>query len=115
MGDEDKETAALKSKEVIPDVKRWADGSSKMYLVFSHMLKSFDREDLETLWKLVKAKHGSTRPEEGYERVLWCDLKLMLLVYKLLLPVLEANAASTKVTTAQRLRLLKEFLLLRDG
>ncbi|GJU24447.1 hypothetical protein Tco_1163068 [Tanacetum coccineum] len=32
-----------------------ADGSSKKYLVFSHMLKSFDREDLETLWKLVKA------------------------------------------------------------
>ncbi|GJT65592.1 reverse transcriptase domain-containing protein [Tanacetum coccineum] len=25
------------------------DGSSKMYLVFSHMLKSFDREYLETL------------------------------------------------------------------
>ncbi|GKE04235.1 hypothetical protein Tco_1396253, partial [Tanacetum coccineum] len=47
-----------------------ADGKSRMYLVFSHMLKSFDREDLETLWKLVKAKHGSTRPEEGYERVL---------------------------------------------
>ncbi|GKD62572.1 hypothetical protein Tco_1300081 [Tanacetum coccineum] len=54
-----------------------ADGSSKMYLVFSHMLKSFDREDLETLWKLVKAKHGSTRPEKGYERVLWGDLKTM--------------------------------------
>ncbi|GJW81625.1 putative ribonuclease H-like domain-containing protein [Tanacetum coccineum] len=34
-------------------------------------------EDLETLWKLVKAKHGSTRPEEGYERVLWGDLKTM--------------------------------------
>ncbi|GJX73955.1 hypothetical protein Tco_0312550 [Tanacetum coccineum] len=30
-----------------------ADGKSQMYLVFSHMLKSFDREDLETLWKLV--------------------------------------------------------------
>ncbi|GJX54510.1 hypothetical protein Tco_0282879 [Tanacetum coccineum] len=41
------------------------------------MLKSFDREDLETLWKLVKAKHGSTRPEEGYERVLWGDLRTM--------------------------------------
>ncbi|GKD38573.1 hypothetical protein Tco_1258780 [Tanacetum coccineum] len=54
-----------------------ADGKSQMYLVFSHMLKSFDREDLETLWKLVKAKHGSTRPEEGYERVLWGDLKVM--------------------------------------
>ncbi|GJV22794.1 hypothetical protein Tco_1375489 [Tanacetum coccineum] len=54
-----------------------ADGSSKMYLVFSHMLKIFDKEGLETLWKLVKAKHGSTRPEEGYERVLWGDLKTM--------------------------------------
>ncbi|GJR81945.1 hypothetical protein Tco_0152730 [Tanacetum coccineum] len=47
-----------------------ADGSSKMCLVFSHMLKSFDIEDLESLWKLVKAKHGSTRLEEGYEIVL---------------------------------------------
>ncbi|GKF36342.1 hypothetical protein Tco_0113100 [Tanacetum coccineum] len=26
-----------------------ADGSFKMYLVFSQLLKSFDREDLETL------------------------------------------------------------------
>ncbi|GJZ24964.1 hypothetical protein Tco_0562423 [Tanacetum coccineum] len=34
-------------------------------------------EDLETLWKLVKAKHESTRPEEGYERVLQGDLKTM--------------------------------------
>ncbi|GJV57454.1 hypothetical protein Tco_1458459 [Tanacetum coccineum] len=41
------------------------------------MLRNFDREYLETLWKLVKAKHGYTRPEEGYERVLWGDLKTM--------------------------------------
>ncbi|GJR65308.1 hypothetical protein Tco_0011373 [Tanacetum coccineum] len=34
-----------------------ADGSSKMYLVFSHMLKSCDREDLKTMYKLVKAKY----------------------------------------------------------
>ncbi|GJS88475.1 hypothetical protein Tco_0771111 [Tanacetum coccineum] len=54
-----------------------ADESSKTYLVFSHMLKSFDRGDLETLWKLVKDKHGSTRPEEGYERVIWGNLKTM--------------------------------------
>ncbi|GJV46195.1 hypothetical protein Tco_1430731 [Tanacetum coccineum] len=45
-----------------------AAGSSKMCLVFSHTLKGFDKEYLETLSKLVKAKHGSTRPEEGYER-----------------------------------------------
>ncbi|GKA07735.1 hypothetical protein Tco_0686959 [Tanacetum coccineum] len=47
--DEDKETVELQRLiEVVPDKE----------------------EDLETLWKLVKAKHESTRPEEGYERVL---------------------------------------------
>ncbi|GJZ31028.1 hypothetical protein Tco_0576075 [Tanacetum coccineum] len=53
------------------------DGSSKMYLVFSYMLKSFDREDLETLYKLVKAKYGSTRPVEDLDLVLYGDLKTM--------------------------------------
>ncbi|GKF66568.1 hypothetical protein Tco_0193085, partial [Tanacetum coccineum] len=57
------------------------DESSKRYSAFIQMLKSFDREDLETLWKLVKAKHGSTRPKEGYERVLWGDLKVMFEPY----------------------------------
>ncbi|GJW02657.1 hypothetical protein Tco_1561513 [Tanacetum coccineum] len=47
-----------------------ADESSKMYLVFSHMLKSFDREDLETLCKLIKAKYGSTRPVEDLDLIL---------------------------------------------
>ncbi|GJV02228.1 hypothetical protein Tco_1335797 [Tanacetum coccineum] len=41
------------------------------------MLRNFNMEDLETLSKLVKAKHGYTRPEEGYERSLWGDLKTM--------------------------------------
>ncbi|GKD44823.1 hypothetical protein Tco_1269468 [Tanacetum coccineum] len=54
-----------------------ADGSSKRYSIVIHMLRSFDREDLETLWKIVKARHGYTRLEEGYERVLWGDLKIM--------------------------------------
>nr|GEU42589.1 hypothetical protein [Tanacetum cinerariifolium] len=30
-----------------------ADGSSKIYLVFSYMLKDFERKDVETLWKLA--------------------------------------------------------------
>ncbi|GKA64994.1 hypothetical protein Tco_0764701 [Tanacetum coccineum] len=47
-----------------------ADGKSQMYLVFSHMFKSFDRKDLETLWKLVKAKHGSTRLVEDMDLLL---------------------------------------------
>ncbi|GJY48521.1 hypothetical protein Tco_0438477 [Tanacetum coccineum] len=68
-----------------------ADGNSKRYSSMIQMLKSFNREDLETLWKLVKAKHGNTRPKEGYERVLW------------------VSAACIKVTTvgAERLELLK--------
>ncbi|GJZ52757.1 hypothetical protein Tco_0607642 [Tanacetum coccineum] len=84
-----------------------ADGSSKMYLVFSHMLKSFDKEDLETLWKLVKAKHGSTRPEEGYKRVLWDDLKGRIVRIKRLLDDL-------RVTAAQLMLLVYKLLLLKD-
>ncbi|GJX15601.1 hypothetical protein Tco_0216433 [Tanacetum coccineum] len=37
-----------------------ADGKSQMYMIFSEMLKSFDGEDLEDLYKLVKARYGST-------------------------------------------------------
>nr|GEW28169.1 hypothetical protein [Tanacetum cinerariifolium] len=58
-----------------------ANGSSKIYLIFGHMLKDFDKEDVETLWKLVKAKYGSTRLEADYERVLWGDLKVMFEPY----------------------------------
>ncbi|GJT45403.1 retrovirus-related pol polyprotein from transposon TNT 1-94 [Tanacetum coccineum] len=41
------------------------DGSSRRYSTFIQMLRSFDREDLETLWKLVKAKHGRCSVEES--------------------------------------------------
>ncbi|GKE13814.1 hypothetical protein Tco_1421391, partial [Tanacetum coccineum] len=51
------------------------DGKSQTYLIFSHMLKSFDREDLKDLYKLVKAKYTSTRPVEDLDLILWGDLK----------------------------------------
>ncbi|GJT72890.1 hypothetical protein Tco_1032176 [Tanacetum coccineum] len=54
-----------------------ADGSLKRYSSMIRMLQNIDREDLETLWKLVKAKHENIRPEEVYERALWGDLKVM--------------------------------------
>ncbi|GJW24914.1 hypothetical protein Tco_0038725 [Tanacetum coccineum] len=54
-----------------------ADGKSQMYRVFSLMLKSFSREDLEDLYKLVKAKYESTRPVEDLDLLLWGDLKTM--------------------------------------
>nr|GEY15967.1 hypothetical protein [Tanacetum cinerariifolium] len=47
-----------------------ADGSTKRFTSMINFLENINREDLETLWKLVKDKHGNTRPEEGYERVL---------------------------------------------
>nr|GEV11612.1 hypothetical protein [Tanacetum cinerariifolium] len=47
-----------------------ADRSSKMYMFFQKMLKSFDIEDLKDLYKLVKARYGSTGPVE--------DLNLLL-------------------------------------
>ncbi|GJZ22716.1 hypothetical protein Tco_0559755 [Tanacetum coccineum] len=55
-GDDDQEEAEMKKHiEIVQDDK---------------MLQNIDREDLETLWKLVKAKHGNIRPEEAYETML---------------------------------------------
>ncbi|GJT51319.1 hypothetical protein Tco_0977476 [Tanacetum coccineum] len=47
-----------------------ADGSSKRYSSMIRMLQDIDRKDLETLWKLVKTKHGDLRLEDEHERVL---------------------------------------------
>nr|GFA65384.1 hypothetical protein [Tanacetum cinerariifolium] len=54
-----------------------ADGKSQMYMFFRYMLKSFDREDLEDLYKMVKDRYGSTRPVEDLNLLLWSDLKTM--------------------------------------
>ncbi|GKA29097.1 hypothetical protein Tco_0715342 [Tanacetum coccineum] len=54
-----------------------ADGSSKRYSLMIRMLQDIDREDLLTLWKLVKTKHGDIRPEYEHERVMWGDFKVM--------------------------------------
>ncbi|GJU80992.1 hypothetical protein Tco_1283357 [Tanacetum coccineum] len=84
--DEDQEDVKLKELiEVISDEKGVTidviplstKPPSIRYSAVIHMLKNFDREYLETLWKIVKARHGYTRPEEGYKRVLWGDLKIM--------------------------------------
>nr|GEX38316.1 hypothetical protein [Tanacetum cinerariifolium] len=46
------------------------DGSSKMYLVFSQLLKSFHSEYLVELYKLVKDRYGSLRPVEDLDLLL---------------------------------------------
>ncbi|GKA94457.1 hypothetical protein Tco_0816495 [Tanacetum coccineum] len=40
-----------------------ADGRSKMYKFFSEMLRDFDRQDLLDMYRLVKEKYKTTRPE----------------------------------------------------
>ncbi|GJW90677.1 hypothetical protein Tco_0168230 [Tanacetum coccineum] len=47
------------------------------YKLLKEGIMGIDREDLQTLWKLVKTKHGDSRPEDEHERVLWGDLKVM--------------------------------------
>ncbi|GJV62566.1 hypothetical protein Tco_1473394 [Tanacetum coccineum] len=104
--EDDKETYELQSKmEVIPNEEEVAvDDIPLATKPPSIMLISFDREDLEILWKIVKAKHGYTRPEEGYERVLSGDLKTMF----------EHNIEDTVFRLAYRLRLPQELSSVHD-
>nr|GFA42681.1 hypothetical protein [Tanacetum cinerariifolium] len=83
--EDDKEITYLKQlMKFIPDKEEErtrADGSSKMYLVFSQLLKSFDIEDLVELYKLLKARYGSSRLVEDLNLLLWGDLKIMFEPY----------------------------------
>ncbi|GJW68055.1 hypothetical protein Tco_0122479 [Tanacetum coccineum] len=77
--DDDKETKELKQcMEIIPDEEEVTINAIPFAVkIFSQMLKSFDREDLEDLYKLVKARYGSTRPVESMDYLLWNDMKIM--------------------------------------
>nr|GEV11715.1 hypothetical protein [Tanacetum cinerariifolium] len=50
-------------------------GIAEAYQSFEDMLKGFDREDLVSLWNLVKEKFNSAVPSEDKEKVLWVELK----------------------------------------
>ncbi|GJW52852.1 hypothetical protein Tco_0096937 [Tanacetum coccineum] len=74
--EDEKETSEIKKlMEIIPDEEEVTIDA--IPLAVNHMLKSFDREDLETLYKLVKAKYESTRPVEDLDLLLWNDLKIV--------------------------------------
>ncbi|GJV40569.1 hypothetical protein Tco_1419009 [Tanacetum coccineum] len=82
-GDDDQEEEEIKKHiEIVKDDEVAIDAiplALKPLYFFNEikMLQNIDREDLETLWKMVKAKHENTRPEDDYERVFWGDLKVM--------------------------------------
>ncbi|GJW27310.1 hypothetical protein Tco_0041121 [Tanacetum coccineum] len=107
-----------------------ADGSSKMYRVFSLMLKSFGREDLEDLYNLVKAKYGSTRPVEDLDLILYGDLKTMfdphgrIVGIKRLLDDLRVTAAklvllekieeNILITTDEKIKTARRFSTIKE-
>ncbi|GJR94712.1 putative ribonuclease H-like domain-containing protein [Tanacetum coccineum] len=82
--DDDQEEAEMKKLiKVVPDEEEVAIDAIPLAtkppsIIDWKIIKEGKIKDLETLWKLVKAKHGSTRPKEGDERVLWGDLRTML-------------------------------------
>ncbi|GJZ07895.1 hypothetical protein Tco_0542178 [Tanacetum coccineum] len=49
------------------------DRSSKNYKILSEMLYDFDRQDVVELYRLVKERYSSSKPE-GYDLMLWGDL-----------------------------------------
>ncbi|GKC37878.1 hypothetical protein Tco_1050262 [Tanacetum coccineum] len=72
-----------------------ADGKSQMYMIFSHMLKSFDREDLEDLYKLVKARYGSTRPLEDLDLGRIVGIKSFLMLFEVIAALIDVNATQS--------------------
>ncbi|GJT93583.1 hypothetical protein Tco_1082428 [Tanacetum coccineum] len=79
--DDDHEEARMKKlMNIVPDEEEVAIDAIPL-ATFIHMFRNFDREDLETLWKLVKAKHGSTRLEEGYERSILSEVAIYAYLY----------------------------------
>nr|GEX89397.1 hypothetical protein [Tanacetum cinerariifolium] len=50
-------------------------GITQAYRSFEDMLKDFDREDLDALWRITKEKFSTSMPTEYKEKALWVELK----------------------------------------
>nr|GEW42380.1 hypothetical protein [Tanacetum cinerariifolium] len=58
--------------EIIPIIR--VGGITKAYQSFEDMLNGFDREDLVSLWSLVKDKFSLAVPTEDKDKALWVEL-----------------------------------------
>nr|GEW38936.1 hypothetical protein [Tanacetum cinerariifolium] len=54
-----------------------ADGTQPMYASFITMLKNIDRDDLETLWSIVKERFSTSKPNNFSDEYLLTTLKTM--------------------------------------
>nr|GEX15518.1 hypothetical protein [Tanacetum cinerariifolium] len=54
-----------------------ADGTHQLYISFITLLKNFNREDLEDLWRIVKARFSTSKPTNFSDDYLLSTLKIM--------------------------------------
>nr|GEW77512.1 hypothetical protein [Tanacetum cinerariifolium] len=53
------------------------DETHQLYISFTTLLKNFDREDLENLWRIVKERFSTSKPINFYDEYLLLTLKTM--------------------------------------
>nr|GEU79337.1 hypothetical protein [Tanacetum cinerariifolium] len=54
-----------------------ADGTHQLYISFLTLLKNFDRDDLESLWSIVKERFSTTKPDNFTDDFLLTTLRAM--------------------------------------
>nr|GFA13636.1 hypothetical protein [Tanacetum cinerariifolium] len=57
-------------------IKR-TDDTHQLYISFTTLLKNFDREDLEALWKIVRDRFSTSKPTNFSDEYLLLTLKIM--------------------------------------
>nr|GEV13479.1 reverse transcriptase domain-containing protein [Tanacetum cinerariifolium] len=82
------------------------DGSHQLYLSFLSMLRNFNREDLEVLWRLVKERFASTKPKNFSDDFLyeWIVLKIAKISKK-------PNNIYTRSETTRQSQIRKQFFI----
>nr|GFB09202.1 hypothetical protein [Tanacetum cinerariifolium] len=64
-------------KNMIAYLKNTKDDTHQLYTYFITLLKNFDREDLEDLWKIMKARFSTSKPTNFSDDYLLVTLKTM--------------------------------------
>nr|GEW98318.1 hypothetical protein [Tanacetum cinerariifolium] len=73
-----KEAESIKQHlQIVPDEDDDVDDTHQLYASFITMLKNFDREDLETLWRIVKERFSTSKPNNFSDEYLLTALKMM--------------------------------------
>ena len=56
-------------------------GETDSYTQFEDLIRSCDREDFDTLWKLVQAKFKTAEPTDVIEKELWVHVRRLYELY----------------------------------